>query len=202
MTVPGHGRIALVSSSPTSCPLVGERGGEGSGKTPLRSRPPRPIPLPSGRSRAAGRLLLRRGRFVLGAMVLLASPLLAGEHLAHLHGGGTPPPGKPRCLPHTHERAGYPQCLARHAEQTRTAGGIGYYVGGGAAHHGEPRCREEGTWGWDETGHPCFRRRVVLGWWHGRKFQGGPGRYATDGPHVPDVIAGTTAAVENHHAGK
>jgi hypothetical protein len=33
---------------------------------------------------------------------------------------------------------------------------------------------------------------VILGWWRGRKYQGGTGAYATDGPHVPDVIYGVT----------
>jgi hypothetical protein len=136
---------------------------------------------------------------VLAAVLLLPASLLAGEHWAHHHGGGAPPPGKPRCIPHTHDRAGYPQCLASHVEATNTSGGIGYYVGGGApAHHphGERRCREEGTWGWDETGHSHFRRRVVLGWWHGRKYQGGAGRYATDGPHVPDIVQIVTGALD------
>jgi hypothetical protein len=130
-------------------------------------------------------------------VVLWPGLAAAGEHFAHLHGGGAPPPGKPRCIPHTDERAGYPRCLAHHVQATNTDGGIGYYVGGGAAHGGEPRCREEGTWGWDETGFHAFRSRVVQGWWHGRKYQGGSGRYATDGPHVPDVIQGLTGALDN-----
>lgn len=135
----------------------------------------------------------------LAALLILGSSARAGDHLGYLHGDGPPPPGRPQCLPNTHVRAGYPQCLATHVQATNTAGGVGYYVGGGAAHGGAARCREEGTWGWDETGHPGCRRRVALGWWHGRKDQGGTGAYATDGPHVPDPIAGATAAIENHH---
>ena len=30
--------------------------------------------------------------------------------------------------------------------------------------HGEGRTVHDGTWGWDETGHSLFRRRVILGW--------------------------------------
>ena len=44
---------------------------------------------------------------------------------------GTPPPGEPRCIPHTDDRAGYPRAPAGHLEPSATPGGIGYYVGGG-----------------------------------------------------------------------
>ena len=70
---------------------------------------------------------------------------------------GTPPPGKPRWIPHTDERAGYPRSLSGHLETSRTAGGIGYYVGGGVpCGRGEGRRPIDGTWGWDETGMPAF----------------------------------------------
>ena len=52
-------------------------------------------------------------------------------HRFHQKKEGTPPPGKPRFIPHTDERAGFPRDLAGHLEQSATAGGIGYYVGGG-----------------------------------------------------------------------
>jgi hypothetical protein len=55
---------------------------------------------------------------------------------------------------------------------------IGYYVGGGAACPGEPRFVNEGTWGWDYQGW-LFPRRVMLDWWHGRRYQGGSGHYRT-----------------------
>ena len=60
---------------------------------------------------------------------------------------------------------------------------LGYHVGGGAGHprKAEPRRDDEGTWGWDYQGW-LVRRRVVLGWWHGRRYQGGTGAYKTDGP--------------------
>ncbi|MBI3821148.1 MAG: hypothetical protein HY289_00540 [Planctomycetes bacterium] len=59
---------------------------------------------------------------------------------------------------------------------------IGYHVGGGAGQprKAEPRQDDEGTWGWDYQG--WLPRRVILGWWHGRRYQGGTGAYATDGP--------------------
>ncbi|MFI5456227.1 MAG: hypothetical protein ACHRXM_12335 [Isosphaerales bacterium] len=116
----------------------------------------------------------------------------------HHHQQGTPPPGKPRCIPHTDERAGYPRELGGHLEPSTTSGGIGYYVGGGVpVGHGQLRHRDEGTWGWDETGCHLFRRRTILGWSGGRKYQGGAGAYATDGPHIPDVIYGTTSTLNS-----
>ncbi len=64
-------------------------------------------------------------------------------------------------------------------------GNVGYQVGGGTAlpHFGEPRRAEEGTWGWDYQGW-LFPRRVISGWWHGRRDQGGTGAYQTDGPRL------------------
>ena len=60
-------------------------------------------------------------------------------------------------------------------ETSRTAGGIGYYVGGGVPlGHGAGRSGGDGTWGWDETGGRHFRRRTILGWSQGRKYQGAP----------------------------
>lgn len=61
---------------------------------------------------------------------------------------------------------------------------LGYHVGGGAGHprKAESRQPDEGTWGWDYQG--LFPRRVMLGWWHGRRYQGGTGAYKTDGPRL------------------
>jgi hypothetical protein len=116
----------------------------------------------------------------------------------HPHAQGTPATGKPRCLPHTDERAGYPRGLSGHLEPSTTSGGIGYYVGGGTAlSHGEGHQRDEGTWGWDETGCRFFRHRNILIWSHGRRYQGGTGSYTTDGPHIPDFIYGATSAANN-----
>jgi hypothetical protein len=123
----------------------------------------------------------------------------------HLNKKGMPPPGKPRHFPNTDERAGYPRALAHHIEPTNTAGGVGYYVGGGvpvghrhAYADGACRRRDEGTWGWDETGTVHLRHRVILGWSHGYKYQGGMGAYETDGHVVlPDVINATTSKIRS-----
>jgi hypothetical protein len=120
---------------------------------------------------------------------------------------GTPPARKPRFIPHTDERAGYPRALGGHLEPSTTAGGIGYYVGGGvpighATGKSEGRRRDEGTWGWDETGGSHFRGRVILGWSHGRNYQGGIGAYRTDGPVVPDLIYATTSAPNSLDIGR
>ncbi len=66
---------------------------------------------------------------------------------------------------------------------SETKGNVGYHVGGGNPfpHLAEPRTPDEGTWGWDYQG-LHLPRRVMNGWWHGRKVQGGTGAYKTDGP--------------------
>jgi hypothetical protein len=116
----------------------------------------------------------------------------------HPHTEGTPSPGRQRDIPHTDERAGYPRCLSGHAEPSTTPGGIGYYVGGGVPiGHGQIRRRDEGTWGWDETGCHLLRRRTILGWSHGQRYQGGTGAYLTDGPHLPDLIFGATSTLNS-----
>ena len=92
------------------------------------------------------------------------------------------------------------RALAEHLQPSTTPGGIGYYVGGGVPlGHGQPRRCDEGTWGWDETGCPWLPTRVRLLWTHGRRYQGGTGAYVTDGPHVPDRIAGFYGGLKNLH---
>jgi hypothetical protein len=83
---------------------------------------------------------------------------------------------------HTMQRAGYPQDVACYAVPSETCHYIGYLVGGGAPCRGEYPCLSEGTWGWDYQG--CIPRRIALGWWHGRRYQGGTGAYKAEGPHV------------------
>ena len=110
-----------------------------------------------------------------------------GHHQEKPH--PTPPAGEKRHFCHTHERAGFPLSLSEHVEPTNNGDSYGYYVGGGGGHGSGPRCRNEGTYGWDYTGIK-FPRRVVLGWNHGRKFQGGTGYYQTNDPvEVPNVFA-------------
>ena len=135
--------------------------------------------------------------------ILLFAGTVQGQH-PHLHKHkqeGTPPPGKPRFIPNSHERAGFPQSLGKHLEPSKTSGGIGYYVGGGVPHwgHPHPRTEQDGTWGWDDTGWHAFRRRSYLGWSHGQKYQGGTGAYRVDGPHVPDPVFGLTNKILDHH---
>jgi len=71
----------------------------------------------------------------------------------------------------------------RLALPSETKGNVGYHVGGGNPfpHLAEPRRNEEGTWGWDYQGW-LLPRRILNGWWHGRRDQGGTGAYKTDGP--------------------
>jgi hypothetical protein len=76
-------------------------------------------------------------------------------------------------------RAGCPRQIAKHARVGYGKGYVVYYVGGGAkSPKGEPRYCEEGTFGVDyKPIIPGFRNTVALGWWHGRRWQGGTGQY-------------------------
>ena len=74
----------------------------------------------------------------------------------------------PRCTEtpcESHVRAGCPQVVSPYARPSVTPNYCGYYVGGGAAIRGQPRCADEGTWGWDYGG--VFPKWVALNWWHG-----------------------------------
>ena len=44
---------------------------------------------------------------------------------------------------------------------------------------GDPPFADDGTWGWDFRG-GLIQRKVILNWWHGRRYQGGVGAYGTD----------------------
>jgi hypothetical protein len=112
---------------------------------------------------------------------------------------GTSAPGKPRSIPHTHERAGFPHRVSRHAAPSNSNAIVGYQVGGGSAFHAEAPHLEDGTWGWDDTGRAHGFRRVILGWTRGRRHQGGAGAYATDGAHVPDIPGGLAARLRGGH---
>jgi hypothetical protein len=84
---------------------------------------------------------------------------------------------------HEHHRAGYPQETHHWAKPSDTGRYTGYLVGGGAvvSRRGDGPLPHEGTWGWDYVG-GLLKRRVVPGWWHGRRYQGGTGRYSPEGP--------------------
>ncbi len=100
---------------------------------------------------------------------------------------------------HTLERAGFPNRLGSQALPTVTPYYCGDYVGGGAAYVGrEPRRRNEGTWGWDYTGGRLLPGRIFLDWSHGRRYQGGTGRYQTDpNLEVPNIFANKLSGL--HH---
>src|SRR5688572_4212019 len=74
----------------------------------------------------------------------------------------------------SHRRAGFPLEISKHARPSDDGRYVGYYVGGGAAwfRRSDPPFVDEGTWGWDFYG-GHIRRRVILNWWHGRRYQGG-----------------------------
>lgn len=86
---------------------------------------------------------------------------------------------------HHHIQAGNPLAVRRLAIPSDTGSYVGYWVGGGAARffRGDPPTLEEGTWGWDYRG-LVVPRKVILNWWHGRRYQGGTGAYKTDGPKL------------------
>jgi len=93
------------------------------------------------------------------------------------------------------------QPIAWWAVPSNSAANLGHYVGGGCTPllRGEPRRLDEGTWGWDYQG--CLiPRHVNLGWWHGRRYQGGTGAYRTDGPHYHEAGSGAPG-VPHHPAG-
>lgn len=83
-------------------------------------------------------------------------------------------------------RPGRPDEIHRHAISLENEDNIGHKIGGGATallaqnvRNSEAPTDEEGTWGWDYAGR-WFPSRVVLNWWHGRKYQGGEGAYKVD----------------------
>jgi hypothetical protein len=93
-----------------------------------------------------------------------------------------PPPVEKHSGEDPHYRAGHPQTVAWWAVPSNSPCNVGYYVGGGCAlkKHADARAADEGTWGWDYQGY--LPRRVMLGWWHGRCYQGGIQSYKVNGP--------------------
>ena len=75
-----------------------------------------------------------------------------------------------------HQRAGNPSETSRWAIPSDNGRYVGYLVGGGCAlpRRADGPTTEEGTWGWDYQGW-LLPRRIILGWWHGRRYQGGTG---------------------------
>lgn len=99
----------------------------------------------------------------------------------------TPPPSTTMTpiysSPDAHERVGWPQQVRKWAIPSDTGSYVGYQVGGGGFFHrcSDPPYPNEGTWGWDYRGR-LLPRKIILGWSHGRLYQGGSGAYRTDGP--------------------
>ena len=93
-----------------------------------------------------------------------------------------------RQAPGDQARAGHPREVSHFAMPSDTGRYIGYWIGGRACAcvlgtRRRPPYPDEGTWGWDFTG-GLFRRNVDLGWWHGRRYQGGTGAYKTEAPKL------------------
>lgn len=132
--------------------------------------------------------MTRRAAAALALTLLAAAPVSAGHLFHRHHHRGTPPPGTPRQIEHTHARAGDPLSVSPHAGPARTPAYEGYYVGGGGSIlGGDSRRATEGTWGWDYQG-LRLPRNVALGWNHGRREQGGTGSYPTDRIEAPDSL--------------
>jgi len=80
-------------------------------------------------------------------------------------------------------RSGLPFCLGRFAMPSTDRFHQVGYVGGGTLYCGSPRGTDEGTFGMDYAGH-WFWRKSWLKWSHGDRYQGGAGRYETEGPRM------------------
>lgn len=93
------------------------------------------------------------------------------------------PPSPGAASLYRHAQAGFPLAISPHAIRSDTGAYVGYYIGGGCVFPflANPRSPIDGTWGWDYRGW-FFPRRIILGWWHGRRYQGGTGQYRSDGP--------------------
>lgn len=117
-----------------------------------------------------------------GVMVVgMAGQAVAADAPCHHHSHASRPARPPR-TPHD---AGYPFDLSTHAVPSDTGHYDGYYVGGGSPISGSGPCCREGTFGWDYTG---IGSLVRLKWSGGRRYQGGYGSYATEGPKPLEAI--------------
>ncbi len=102
--------------------------------------------------------------------------------------------------PHTMKQAGYPQDVSMIAMQSYNQHYNGGLIGGGkGGHGGHSPTLNEGTWGWDYNLFRPASSRIFLGWSHGRRYQGGSGSYATDGPKPLEHI---TETVHGHFGGE
>ncbi len=124
--------------------------------------------------------------FTVVAVLSLASMTVASAQAAKNDDSSLACPGK-NCDPlqTSPHRGGGSRSIAPWAVRTHNRRYAGYYVGGGTVRPRVAARRKpsEGTWGWDFVGGPLYRRRVQLGWLHGRDRQQPHGAYKTDGPH-------------------
>ena len=80
-------------------------------------------------------------------------------------------------------RSGHASSIAPWAQPGITRHYSGGFLGGGAARRGAGRTQVQGTWCWDFHG-LLPRKNIWLGWWNGRRDQGGRGAYKTEGPRI------------------
>ncbi|MCF7962113.1 MAG: hypothetical protein K9M08_15360 [Pirellula sp.] len=111
-------------------------------------------------------------------------PATEGYRLDGVRGKELPAgPKQGRYCENGFERSGLPFCLGRFAKPSISSSHMIGYVGGGTAFGGERRTANDGTFGMDYSG-SWFARKTWLKWSHGERYQGGHGRYETDGPRV------------------
>ena len=115
----------------------------------------------------------------MAGLILSSGLVVAADGPCLLHDHKHTPPVVTRPTRTVHD-VGHPWSLRNRTAPSDNGHYDGYVIGGGTGAHGDGPCRHEGTWGWDYTG---VGSRVRLNWSHGRRYQGGYGTYATEGPH-------------------
>lgn len=115
----------------------------------------------------------------------VATPSLFGELPLSGPRGQESPTGNRygRYCKNSFVRSGYPFCIGLFAQPSTDRYHQVSYVGGGTLFGGSSRKMTEGTFGMDYSGH-WFSRKIWLKWSHGARYQGGDGRYETEGPRL------------------
>ena len=123
----------------------------------------------------------------------MSGTILAGDD-EHVHEHSHGHPKSTEATPHTIRQAGYPHEVGPFAMESYNEHYSGGYVGGGNLFGGHGSCAHVGTWGWDYTPFRPMSQKIFLRWSNGRRYQGGTGAYATDGPkpleHITETIHG------------
>lgn len=124
---------------------------------------------------------MRRSGLATFALVLLVGAARGDDDPTHRF---------PSRAVHTQDRAGYANEVSKLAAPAGRFEAVGWIGGGRLAlfHRPDGKAATDGTWGSDFAGFGRRPGRVFLDWRHDRPRQPAPGPYATDGPHVPDVI--------------